>query len=100
MYPTSTVGIWSEGTAHPILSRDRTCMIPRTKPYTHPMAQTAMHDGRVPTLRESKRDRQSTMRELVTRHPISSQQELVDLLATRGFSVTQAKRRLATSVVE
>ncbi len=40
--------------------------------------------------RESKRERQSAMRELVTRHPISSQQELVELLAARGFSVTQA----------
>jgi len=49
-----------------------------------------MHDGRVPTLRESKRDRQSTIRELVTRHPISSQQELVELLAARGYNVTQA----------
>lgn len=49
-----------------------------------------MHDGRVPTLRESKRDRQSAMRDLVTRHPISSQQEFVELLAARGFRVTQA----------
>ncbi len=30
------------------------------------------------------------MRELVTRQPISSQQELVELLAARGFKVTQA----------
>jgi len=49
-----------------------------------------MHDGRVPTLRESKRERQSAMRELVARHPISSQQELVELLAARGYNVTQA----------
>ena len=49
-----------------------------------------MHDGRGPTLRESKRERQSTICELVARHPISSQQELVEMLAARGFCVTQA----------
>jgi len=54
------------------------------------MTQAALHDGRVPTLRESKRERQSAMRELVARHPISSQQELVELLAARGYIVTQA----------
>ena len=40
--------------------------------------------------RGSKRDRQHAVRELVTHHPISSQQELVELLAGRGFAVTQA----------
>jgi transcriptional regulator of arginine metabolism len=40
--------------------------------------------------RGSKRDRQYAVRDLVTHHPISSQQELVELLAGRGFSVTQA----------
>ena len=49
-----------------------------------------MHVDRAPTLREAKRERQAAISELVTRHPISSQQELVDLLAVRGFHVTQA----------
>ena len=40
--------------------------------------------------RGSKRDRQHVVRDLVTHHPISSQQELVELLADRGFAVTQA----------
>lgn len=40
--------------------------------------------------RASKRDRQHVIRELVTHHPIGSQQELVALLADRGFAVTQA----------
>jgi transcriptional regulator of arginine metabolism len=40
--------------------------------------------------RGSKRDRQHAIRDLVTHHPISSQQELVELLAGRGYSVTQA----------
>ena len=54
------------------------------------MAQLAMQDGRALTLRESKRERQSAMRELVARQPVSSQQELVELLAARGIRVTQA----------
>jgi transcriptional regulator of arginine metabolism len=54
------------------------------------MAQLAIHDGRALTLRESKRERQSAMRELVARQPVSSQQELVELLAARGIRVTQA----------
>jgi transcriptional regulator of arginine metabolism len=54
------------------------------------MAQLAMHVVRAPTIRESKRERQSAISEIVTRHPISSQQELVELLAARGFHVTQA----------
>jgi transcriptional regulator of arginine metabolism len=49
-----------------------------------------MHLDRAPTLREAKRERLAAISELVTRHPISSQQELVDLLAGRGFHVTQA----------
>lgn len=40
--------------------------------------------------RVSKRDRQQTVRELIARHPVSSQRELVGLLADRGFAVTQA----------
>ena len=40
--------------------------------------------------RASKRDRHHAVRELVAHHAISSQQELVDLLAGRGFAVTQA----------
>jgi transcriptional regulator of arginine metabolism len=42
------------------------------------------------TGRGSKRDRQHAVRELVASHPISNQQELVDLLASLGFAVTQA----------
>jgi transcriptional regulator of arginine metabolism len=38
----------------------------------------------------SKRDRQSTIRELVAAGAIGSQQELVDRLIARGFAVTQA----------
>jgi transcriptional regulator of arginine metabolism len=38
----------------------------------------------------SKRDRQRTIRELVTNEGIGSQQELADLLTARGFAVTQA----------
>jgi len=40
--------------------------------------------------RASKRDRQQAVRDLVGHHPISSQHELVGLLADRGFAVTQA----------
>lgn len=49
-----------------------------------------MHDERGRVGRRGKRDRQLIVRELIGRHPVSSQQELVDLLAERGFSVTQA----------
>jgi transcriptional regulator of arginine metabolism len=38
----------------------------------------------------SKRERQRTIRELVTMEPIGSQQELADRLTARGFAVTQA----------
>ena len=38
----------------------------------------------------SKRDRQRTIRELVTTGAIGSQQELADRLTDRGFAVTQA----------
>jgi transcriptional regulator of arginine metabolism len=38
----------------------------------------------------SKRERQRTIRELVTTEPIGSQQELADRLTARGFAVTQA----------
>jgi transcriptional regulator of arginine metabolism len=40
--------------------------------------------------RGSKRDRQHIVRELVAHQPISSQQDLVELLAARGYAVTQA----------
>jgi transcriptional regulator of arginine metabolism len=42
------------------------------------------------TTRTAKRDRQRAMRELVSRVPIASQQEFTELLAERGFEVTQA----------
>lgn len=42
------------------------------------------------TTRIVKRDRQRAMRELVSRVPIASQQEFTELLAERGFDVTQA----------
>jgi len=44
----------------------------------------------VGTTRAAKRDRQRAMRELVARVPIASQQEFTQLLAERGFDVTQA----------
>src|SRR5262245_13331611 len=49
-------------------------------------------NGRRPagTTRAAKRERQRAIRELVARNPIASQQEFVDLLADRGFEVTQA----------
>jgi transcriptional regulator of arginine metabolism len=48
--------------------------------------------GRRPpgTTRAAKRERQRAIRELVARNPIASQQEFVELLAERGFTVTQA----------
>ncbi len=52
--------------------------------------QAWLHDTGERSARGSKRDRQHAVRELVEQHPISSQQELVDLLADRGFAVTQA----------
>lgn len=42
------------------------------------------------TTRAAKRARQRTVRELVARHPVTSQQEFVELLAERGYDVTQA----------
>jgi len=42
------------------------------------------------TTRATKRERQRTMRELVARQPISSQEEFARLLGERGFDVTQA----------
>lgn len=38
----------------------------------------------------AKRERQLAIREIVVREPITSQQELADRLAQRGFAVTQA----------
>lgn len=49
-----------------------------------------MHDERGRAGRGTKRERQLVIRELISRHPVSSQQELVDLLGERGFAVTQA----------
>ena len=48
--------------------------------------------GRRPagTTRAAKRARQRAMREVVASHPVASQHEFVDLLAARGFAVTQA----------
>jgi transcriptional regulator of arginine metabolism len=43
-----------------------------------------------PNIRVTKRERQRLMRELIARQPVSSQQDFVDLLAQRGFDVTQA----------
>ncbi len=40
--------------------------------------------------RAQKRERQRTMRELVTRQPVGNQSEFVALLAERGYDVTQA----------
>jgi transcriptional regulator of arginine metabolism len=42
------------------------------------------------TTRAAKRARQRAIREVVARHPVTSQHEFVDLLAERGFEVTQA----------
>jgi transcriptional regulator of arginine metabolism len=52
--------------------------------------QTWLHDTGERHGRGSKRDRQHVVRDLVASHPVSSQQELVGLLADRGFAVTQA----------
>jgi len=38
----------------------------------------------------TKRERQRTIRELVSRQPVGSQEELADQLRSRGFAVTQA----------
>jgi transcriptional regulator of arginine metabolism len=45
------------------------------------------HSG---TMRAVKRERQRAIRELVARFPIASQQEFAEVLAERGFDVTQA----------
>lgn len=66
-------------------------MIDQPRSYTRRVAtQTWLHVAGERGGRVSKRVRQRTMRELVTSHPVSSQQELVGLLADRGFAVTQA----------
>lgn len=57
---------------------------------TRVATQTIMHAPRQRTGRASKRDRQQAVRDLVSRTPVSSQQELVELLAELGFAVTQA----------
>jgi transcriptional regulator of arginine metabolism len=44
----------------------------------------------LPASRAAKRERQRQLRALVASHPVSSQHELVDLLAGQGFEVTQA----------
>lgn len=55
------------------------------RPTTATPAESASVSGGV-----SKRDRQRTIRELVTTEAIGSQQELADRLTARGFAVTQA----------
>lgn len=66
-------------------------MISAPRSYNHRVAtQTWLHDAGDRPARGSKRDRQHAVRDLVARHPVSSQQELVGLLADRGFEVTQA----------
>ncbi len=47
-------------------------------------------DRRTGTTRAVKRERQRAIRELVARFPIASQQEFTEVLAERGFDVTQA----------
>ncbi|MFN8622718.1 MAG: arginine repressor [Chloroflexota bacterium] len=56
------------------------------------MDDPAPSPGRRPagTTRAAKRARQRAMREVVARHPVTSQHEFVELLAERGISVTQA----------
>jgi transcriptional regulator of arginine metabolism len=64
---------------------------PEHRSYTPSVAtQTWLHAPAERGARGPKRERQRAVRELVGRHPVSSQQELVELLATRGFAVTQA----------
>ncbi len=46
--------------------------------------------ARSPAPPELKRARQEAIREIVARHPITSQMELAEALAERGFEVTQA----------
>ncbi len=50
----------------------------------------ALTSGRPVSSRALKHERQQLLRDLVTTHPVTSQHELVDLLAERGFEVTQA----------
>ncbi|MEZ4597726.1 MAG: hypothetical protein R3C32_13440 [Chloroflexota bacterium] len=52
--------------------------------------QTWLHDTGARPGRSSKRDRQRAVQDLVSGFPITSQQELVGLLAARGFAVTRA----------
>jgi transcriptional regulator of arginine metabolism len=56
------------------------------------MEQPASSPGRrlAGTTRAAKRARQRAMREVAARHLVTSQHEFVDLLAERGFTVTQA----------
>jgi transcriptional regulator of arginine metabolism len=55
------------------------------------MERRGAHPTRViGTTRAAKRARQRAMRELVARVPIASQQEFTELLAERGYDVTQA----------
>lgn len=57
-------------------------------------AATSGHTGSPATTNGSgpgtKRDRQRTIRELVARQPVGSQEELAEQLRARGFAVTQA----------
>ena len=55
------------------------------------MEEPTTHGRRqVGSTRAAKRARQRAMREVVARYPVTSQHEFVDLLAERGFEVTQA----------
>ncbi|CAN5829574.1 arginine repressor [soil metagenome] len=55
------------------------------------MRDTSTNGRKLPgATRAAKRERHRHLRELVSRHAIASQHELVDRLAERGFEVTQA----------
>lgn len=69
--------------AHGLYAR---CMDMRPGTGKH-VARTASASS---AARTGKRERQRHMAELVTRYPIGNQQEFVELLAERGFRVTQA----------
>lgn len=60
-------------------------------PYALAMQHPGLPGRRLPgSTSAARRERHGAIRELVSRHPITSQQEFVDMLAVRGFSVTQA----------
>jgi transcriptional regulator of arginine metabolism len=60
-------------------------------PYTRAVTTILQRGRRRPgSTRAAKLARQRAMRDLVARGPVGSQQEFVELLAARGFDVTQA----------